>query len=93
MLWYPPLSLEVMFKSYNPFTMFGKLMNPFVALFVWLNVELNKVINLISDDFIGNFTADDGTLYVQDLVAGEYRITIVDNLAKPVGIIVMSLVM
>ncbi len=35
----------------------------------------NATINIISEGFVGNFTADDGVLYLQNLIAGDYRIT------------------
>ncbi len=35
----------------------------------------NASIILVSDDFFGNFTADDGKLYLQNIIAGDYRIT------------------
>jgi len=40
-----------------------------------LPIPQNATINMVSDDFVVNFTVGDGTLYVQDLIIGDYRIT------------------
>ena len=75
-----PFSFSVISNSTFPNLTFSLLgLNSInFSLFDEITEELipqNATINLISDDFIANLSTEDGSLYVQDLLPGEYRIT------------------